>query len=103
MGVDGVGDHIGNVVKIKISDSDYDDEAETYSVLSDDFSIVGGFTFQNPLDDTGYVHNIDDATTPTPVTIEWISTGIGTTQVKLEYYNGVDTWTTIKSDALGNG
>ncbi|MCK5493303.1 MAG: hypothetical protein KAJ14_09350, partial [Candidatus Omnitrophica bacterium] len=96
----GVGDHISNVVKVKVTDADYEDN--TYSILSDTFSIVGGFTFQTPLDAAGYVHHIDDSVSPTPLTIEWISTGLATTEVKLEYYNGSG-WTVIKNDVVNNG
>ena len=45
---EGVGDHVGNLIKVKVTDHDYPEDNKTYAVLSDTFSIVGGFTFLAP-------------------------------------------------------
>ena len=102
---EGVGDHVGNLIKVKVTDHDYPQDEKTYAVLSGTFSIVGGFTFLSRLNNTGYAHHIDNnnnPTPPTPVPIAWTSTGAAITTVKLEYYNGT-TWTTIKSDVDNTG
>ncbi|MFH1411228.1 MAG: hypothetical protein ABIG55_01090, partial [Candidatus Omnitrophota bacterium] len=95
---EGIGDHVGNNVKIKIADADAEADA---SDTSDPFSIIGGFVFTKPLE--GVTFHIDSLT-PT-FDIKWTALGSNISKVKIEYWNTEDNtgeggWRTLYNDAV---
>ncbi|MFC1624035.1 hypothetical protein ACFL28_01770, partial [Candidatus Omnitrophota bacterium] len=97
-------DKVSNDIYIMMTDGDKD--TTNTAIEYGPFSIIGGFAIQSPLDATGHVHQINNNNNPTPpseLTIEWISTGIDTTEVKLEYTLNDSDWVDIITNKANNG
>ncbi|MFH1837851.1 MAG: hypothetical protein ABH862_07055, partial [Candidatus Omnitrophota bacterium] len=94
---EGIGNYVGNNVKIKIVDADAEGDAVD---TAGPFSIIGGFAFTKPLGGTTF--HIE-STTPT-YDIKWTAIGDNISKVKIEYWNtednaGLGGWRTLYNDA----